>query len=206
MVKKKGNLMHNSNKWLLILATFSVQAMFATHEALNPNPTQSGLIEKEPPLPLLDPIAPQPSPDTRWVPGYFSWNPEKQDFEWEPGIWIKAPEGTVWVPGKWKNDQGGYIRIQGYFAKKLQETEAPLPNLKETLDTQAPSQSPVAEPKEEVMEEKALIIQYEEPKEPLQTIQESPLPNEEDAGLEWSAPKPLRVPPTVPPGYMRGKS
>jgi hypothetical protein len=43
-----------------------------------------------PPLPVYDqPII--PGPGYLWAPGYWSWNPDIDDYYWVPGTWVLPP-------------------------------------------------------------------------------------------------------------------
>ena len=54
-----------------------------------------------PPLPVYE-QPPIPAPGYLWVPGYWAWNEEIDDYYWVPGTWILPPEpALLWTPGYW---------------------------------------------------------------------------------------------------------
>ena len=56
-----------------------------------------------------------------WVPGYWAWDAERNDFIWLSGCWRAAPPNMHWVPGYWRPVAGGYTWVAGFWA---QHTEA----------------------------------------------------------------------------------
>src|SRR5215469_6434698 len=41
-----------------------------------------------------------PGPGYIWVPGYWSYDYDDEDYFWVPGTWVVAPEpGYLWTPG-----------------------------------------------------------------------------------------------------------
>jgi hypothetical protein len=101
------------------------------------------VIRKEPP-PVIDEIPPAQRPagdDIAWIPGYWGWDDEREDFIWISGIWRAIPPGREWVPGYWARVPGGYQWISGYWADtRLMEVEylPPPPETAEAGPTTAP--------------------------------------------------------------------
>jgi hypothetical protein len=57
-----------------------------------------------------------PGPDYIWTPGYWSWDPDAQQYYWVPGTWVLAPEpGYLWTPGWWGFAGGLYLWHPGYW-------------------------------------------------------------------------------------------
>lgn len=51
-----------------------------------------------------------------WIPGYWSWDDEQDDFLWVSGVWRSLPPGRQWVPGYWGKTDQGTQWISGYWA------------------------------------------------------------------------------------------
>ena len=74
-------------------------------------------VEKEPPEPI-DEIPPSHRPDgddVDWIPGYWGWDEDRQDFLWISGVWRKVPPGRNWVPGYWQKVDDGRQWISGFW-------------------------------------------------------------------------------------------
>lgn len=52
-----------------------------------------------------------------WIPGYWAWDDDQNDFIWISGIWRNLPPGRQWVPGYWNDIGGGRSQwTSGYWA------------------------------------------------------------------------------------------
>lgn len=60
----------------------------------------------------------QPEGDNvTWIPGYWTWDDDQNDFIWISGIWRNLPPGRQWVPGYWSEIDGGRFQwTSGYWA------------------------------------------------------------------------------------------
>jgi hypothetical protein len=82
------------------------------------NPTPGAVVAKPPP----DPIEEQPPDqkpqggDVEWVPGYWAWDDERQDYLWISGIWRDIPPGRQWVSGYWSQVEGGFRWTAGFWS------------------------------------------------------------------------------------------
>lgn len=57
-----------------------------------------------------------PGPNYIWTPGYWSWDPNEQQYYWVPGTWVLAPQpGYLWTPGWWGFGGGAYLWHPGYW-------------------------------------------------------------------------------------------
>jgi len=57
-----------------------------------------------------------PGPGYIWVPGYWAYGYEDEDYFWVPGTWVIAPEpGLLWTPGYWGWNEGFYVWHAGYW-------------------------------------------------------------------------------------------
>jgi hypothetical protein len=51
-----------------------------------------------------------------WLPGYWGWDDDRQDFIWIRGGWRVPPPGERWIPGYWAKAEGGFQRTPGFWA------------------------------------------------------------------------------------------
>src|SRR5262245_44672692 len=67
------------------------------------------IVAKQPPDPIEE-VPPDQKPDAegvQWLPGYWAFDEEKQDYLWVSGFWRVPPPGRQWVPGHWNGVDGG---------------------------------------------------------------------------------------------------
>ena len=72
---------------------------------------------KAPPAPIPE-LPPETKPDganVKWVPGYWQWDTEKQDFLWVSGFWRNFPAGRDWQAGKWAEKDGKWSYNPGFW-------------------------------------------------------------------------------------------
>ena len=75
-------------------------------------------ISRRPPEPI-DEIVPEMKPEGDhivWIPGYWSWDSDRNDFIWVSGCWRAVPPNTSWVPGYWAQSTRGYQWTSGFWA------------------------------------------------------------------------------------------
>jgi hypothetical protein len=77
-----------------------------------------------------------------WIPGYWMWNDDKNDFIWVSGVWRDIPPGRRWVPGHWTKVDAGYQWVSGFWAGEQQQEVQMLPNPPETLEVGPNSPAP----------------------------------------------------------------
>jgi hypothetical protein len=118
----------------------SVQARGPVHEGYaqpyNAAPKPGPVAPKAPP----DPVPEQP-PDQKpagdnvqWVPGYWSWDGDRNDYTWVSGFWRAAPPDRKWVAGYWNKTGDGWQWVSGYWAPATQERPPLLDTPPEPLD------------------------------------------------------------------------
>lgn len=112
----------------------------AIHEAFaepfDANPKPTTIVPRKPPEPINE-LAPEVKPDgdnVEWIPGYWGWDDERQDFVWISGLWRKIPPGRRWVPGYWVDEQGGFRWVSGMWAEDRVQELNYLPNPPESLE------------------------------------------------------------------------
>lgn len=51
-----------------------------------------------------------------WIPGYWAWDDDFDDYYWVPGTWVLAPEvGFLWTPPYWAWSDGVFVFYDGYW-------------------------------------------------------------------------------------------
>src|SRR5262249_13328315 len=106
-------------------------------------PRESPVIPREPP-PVIDEVPPDQKPEgenVQWIPGYWQWDDERNDFIWVSGVWRDVPPGRQWVPGFYHQVEGGYQWVAGYWQPVDQQDVTYLPPPPESVE-EGPS-SPV---------------------------------------------------------------
>jgi hypothetical protein len=69
-----------------------------------------------PPTPIRENIPESIDPTAIWIPGYWAWISEIDDFKWVCGVWRFPPPGRVWVPGGWEEFEDGWVWIHGFWS------------------------------------------------------------------------------------------
>ncbi len=85
-------------------------------EMVNPNAEAGQVVGKQPPQAIEEmPPTEKPAGDYIWVPGYWSWDQDRNDYIWISGVWRLPPPGTTWVPGYWNQVANGFQWVRGYW-------------------------------------------------------------------------------------------
>jgi hypothetical protein len=72
------------------------------------------VVTQAPPALQSEVVLAQPSPDYKWVPGYWKWTDNR--YVWISGHWELPPRGdSVWVAPRWEPENGGYRVYDGYW-------------------------------------------------------------------------------------------
>ena len=77
-----------------------------------------------------------------WIPGYWSWDEDQNDFIWVSGIWRDVPPGRQWIPGYWQSVAGGNQYISGYWTDIEQTATEYLPPPPQPLPAEPSSPAP----------------------------------------------------------------
>jgi hypothetical protein len=88
------------------------------------NPTPGPIIPKAPPA-AIEEMPPDQKPkgeNVAWIPGYWAWDDERDDFLWISGLWRDLPPGRQWMPGYWADADGGHRWVSGYWAAVEQQS------------------------------------------------------------------------------------
>ncbi len=100
-----------------VLTRGPVHEAFA--EAVSFDPQPGLIVTSAPPEPIEElPLDQRPDGENvAWIPGYWAWDDDWNDFLWISGVWRNLPPGRQWVPGYWDALDGGrYQWISGYWA------------------------------------------------------------------------------------------
>ncbi len=90
------------------------------HEALTDtlgNIVDSIIVKSAPPEPRAEVmrIETRPAENAVWIPGYWQWDTDANNYEWVPGTWRRAIPGMAWSPGRWNEVANGYEWSPGYW-------------------------------------------------------------------------------------------
>jgi hypothetical protein len=103
-----------------------IQASGPVHEAFaqpfDVQPEPGPVIPKKPPEPVPE-LPPEERPegdDFQWIPGYWAWDSEMNDFLWVSGTYRKTPADRQYVPGYWTETSEGWRWVPGYWASTSQ--------------------------------------------------------------------------------------
>lgn len=126
-----------------VLTRGPVHEAFAEPVTFDPKPGPAA--PKAPPAPIEE-LPPDQKPagdNVQWIPGYWHWDEERDDYLWVSGIWRAVPPGRQWVPGYWDAQAGSPRWISGYWAPVEQQAIEYLPTPPASLEvgpnTPAPS-------------------------------------------------------------------
>lgn len=99
-----------------VLTRGPVHEAFAGVVTYNPEP--GVIVEKAPPEAIEElPPGERPSGDNiSWIPGYWGWDDERDDYLWVSGTWRTLPPGRQWTSGYWGPSGQGYQWTSGYWA------------------------------------------------------------------------------------------
>ena len=68
-----------------------------------------------PPIPEEPPESKPEGENVQWIPGYWYWDQERQDYIWISGFWRNVPPNRVWEPGKWYAEGGEWVYRPGFW-------------------------------------------------------------------------------------------
>ncbi|MCC7085768.1 MAG: YXWGXW repeat-containing protein [Pirellulales bacterium] len=104
-----------------VLTRGPVHEAFASPTPLDPQATPT--IKRKPPD-SIEEVPPDEQPDgdhVVWIPGYWSWDDERNDFIWVSGLYRNAPPNQTWVPGCWNEVSDGYQWTPGFWTSAKQD-------------------------------------------------------------------------------------
>jgi hypothetical protein len=110
--------------------------------------SQQGFVVPQPPPAAIEEIPPHVRPtgnNVQWIPGYWAWDEQRNDFLWVSGVWRDAPPGQRWVPGYWTEVQEGHTWVSGFWigddVAQVQYLPNPPASLEEGAQSLAPSEN-----------------------------------------------------------------
>ncbi len=80
---------------------------------------QAGLVAPHQPPARIEEIPPAERPEGAqfvWVPGYWSWDGDRNGYIWVSACWRAAPPNMYWVPGYWAQVPEGWEWVAGFWA------------------------------------------------------------------------------------------
>jgi hypothetical protein len=118
-----------------VLTRGPVHEAFAETVAYNPQP--GIVVKKEPPAAIEErpPDQKPEGPHVVWIPGYWAWDDERDDYIWISGLWRNVPPNRQWVPGYWARTADGWQWIAGYWSAADTTVVEYLPEPPATLET-----------------------------------------------------------------------
>ena len=120
-----------------VLTRGPVHEAFA--EQTSPNPEPGITAPNAPPDPINE-IPPEMRPegdDVAWIPGYWFWDDDRNDYLWVSGVWRRIPPGRRWVPGYWQQTTDGYQWIAGFWTPDTATEVDYLETPPESLETRS---------------------------------------------------------------------
>jgi hypothetical protein len=108
------------------------------------NPVAGIYVSAAPPEPIEE-LAPDERPygdDVAWIPGYWAWDDERENFIWISGTWRSMPPGREWMAGYWRDTREGNQWISGYWADSDAQETTYLPPPPLTLEVGANIDAP----------------------------------------------------------------
>jgi hypothetical protein len=124
-----------------VLASGPIHEAFAEAVTLDPEP---GMVSPKAPPAIIEEIPPEQKPEgnVQWIPGYWAWDDDRNEYIWVSGVWRVPPPGRQWVPGYWTPAGQGYQWISGYWASIMAKETEYLPEPPESVEVGPSSNAP----------------------------------------------------------------
>lgn len=74
-----------------------------------------------PPDMILERVPERPGSDVVWIPGYWQFNTERNDYIWISGVWRQPPPKKQWINGYWQKFDEGWVWISGFWSGENEE-------------------------------------------------------------------------------------
>lgn len=119
------------------------------HEAfanLSESETAPGVVYSTSPPDDVEELPPDQRPEgdnVAWIPGYWSWDDDREDYIWLSGVWRQLPPGRQWVPGYWSSVRGGSQFVSGFWTDAARNEIEYLPQPPAPLEV-GPSSPPIS--------------------------------------------------------------
>jgi hypothetical protein len=118
-----------------VLTRGPVHEAFAGTISYDPEPGM--IVDREPPV-LIEEVPPEQrleGDNVTWIPGYWAWDDDQNDFLWISGIWRNLPPDREWVPGYWAEAEGKWQWTSGYWEDAETTEVSYLPDPPRSLET-----------------------------------------------------------------------
>jgi hypothetical protein len=128
-----------------VLTRGPVHEAFAETVTFDP---ESGIVVSKAPPESIEELPPEQRPagtNVDWIPGYWAWDDERDDFLWVSGVWRALPPGREWVSGYWGRAARGFQWTPGYWADSEAREIEYLPEPPETVEVGPNLPSPSAD-------------------------------------------------------------
>lgn len=101
----------------------TIEKKTITRDTANPDAPGSGstvstvvIAPTAPPAPQAEMRPAAPMPTAVWMPGHWSWNPERQAYLWVKGSYAEPPRAQAqWVPGHFDQQPDGWVWRDGHW-------------------------------------------------------------------------------------------
>ncbi|MGB8657931.1 MAG: hypothetical protein WCE90_09130 [Candidatus Zixiibacteriota bacterium] len=106
---------------------------------------QAGIVVPKRPPANIEEIPPAERPEGDhyvWVPGYWSWDEDRNDYIWVSACWRAAPPNMTWVPGYWSQVTEGWEWVAGFWTQADNREMEYLPTPPAAGDEQPPGPPP----------------------------------------------------------------
>jgi WXXGXW repeat (2 copies) len=103
-------------KGIEIQARGQIHEAFAQPLDLQPEAAQPTPKEPPPPIPEQPPEQRPEGDNVQWIPGYWAWDADRNDYLWISGVYRNAPPGRTYVAGYWEKTQDGFRWVAGFWA------------------------------------------------------------------------------------------
>ena len=117
-----------------VLTRGPVHEAFAGIVTFDPKP---GIVVTQAPPPPIEELPPEQRPtgdNVTWIPGYWAWDDERENFLWISGTWRDLPPGREWMVGYWSESTQGHQWVSGYWADVRERETLYLPPPPATLE------------------------------------------------------------------------
>lgn len=107
-----------------------------------------GMVVTVRPSEAIEEIPPEDMPEgdnVMWIPGYWGWDDDRDDYIWVSGIWRDPPPDRSWVPGYWVATEQGWIWTAGFWTDSESEEVEYLPRPPNSLEVGPSSLAPSAD-------------------------------------------------------------
>ncbi len=127
-----------------VLTRGPIHEAFAEPTTRDPSPGPA--VAKQPPA-AIEEVPPDLKPagdNVMWIPGYWAWDEDREDYLWVSGVWRNAPPDRRWIPGYWNKTDGEHQRVSGFWteqdASEVEYVDTPPASVEEGPSSDAPSE------------------------------------------------------------------